>query len=100
MIFVPYCSGDFPLGTREIDYVRSRAKADDKPLTIRHGGAANLEAVLDWVYVNFRSPRVAFVTGADAGAVASPVVAERMARRYPPARAAQLGHGAGALHSA
>ena len=99
MVFVPYCTGDFHLGTREIDYVRAGAKADDKPLTIRHGGAANLEAVLDWVYVNFRSPRAVFVTGMDAGAPPSPVVAERMARRYPRARVAQLGDGAGALHS-
>lgn len=99
MVFVPYCTGDLHLGTREIDYVRAGAKEEDKPLTIRHGGAANLEAVLDWVYVNFRSPRVVFVAGVDAGSAPTPVVAERMARRYPRARVVQLGDGAGALHS-
>ena len=95
MIFVPYCTGDMLLGTREADY---EAKGGGT-FSVRHGGAANLEAVLDWVYVNLKAPRTVFVAGTDAGAVASPVVAEKVARHYPRARVVQLGEAAGALRS-
>lgn len=91
MVFIPYCTGDVHLGTREVEYELK----GDKTITVRHGGAANLEAVLDWVYTNIRNPRTVFVAGVSAGAVPSPVVAERMARRYPRARVVQLGDGAG-----
>ena len=92
MIFIPYCTGDVHLGTRQVDY---DVKGSDKDISVRHGGAANLEAVLDWVYTNVRSPRTVFVTGISAGAIPSPIVAEKVARHYPRARVVQLGDGAG-----
>ena len=96
MIFVPYCTGDVHLGTRQVDY---EVKGSDKTISVRHGGGANLEAVLDWVYTNIRNPRTMFVTGISAGAIPSPVVAEKVARHYPRARVVQLGDGAGGYHT-
>jgi hypothetical protein len=90
MVYVPYCTGDVHLGTRTVDYEKGQ-----KDFEVRHQGAVNLEAVLDWVYSNVRSPSVVFVAGASAGAVASPVVAAKVARRYSRARVVQLGDGAG-----
>ena len=90
MVYIPYCTGDLHLGTRTVDYERGQ-----KDFEVRHQGAVNLEAVLDWVYSNVKSPRLVFVAGVSAGAVPSPVVAAKMARRYPRARIVQLGDGAG-----
>ena len=98
MVFIPYCTGDVHLGTREVEYESPGAKK--RSFAVRHGGAANVEAVLDWVYVNVRSPRVVFVAGVSAGAIPSPVIAEKVARHYTRARVVQLGDGAGGYHAA
>jgi hypothetical protein len=90
MVYIPYCTGDVHLGTRTVDYERGQ-----KDFEVRHQGAVNLDAVLDWVYSNVKTPRVVFVTGVSAGAIPSPVIAARMARRYPRATVVQLGDGAG-----
>ena len=94
MVFIPYCTGDVHLGTRETEYANGK-----RTFLVRHGGAANLEAVLDWVYTNVRNPATVFVAGISAGAVASPVVAEKVARHYPRARIVQLGDAAGGYHA-
>ena len=99
MVFVSYCTGDAHLGSSDVEYVEPGAKDDAKTFHIRHGGAANLEAVLDWVFVNLKRPTTILVAGSDAGAVASPVVAARVARHYPRARVVQLGDGAGSYRS-
>lgn len=96
MIFVPYCTGDVHLGTREVEY---DVKGSEKTVSVRHGGGANLESVLDWVYTNIRNPRTVFVTGISVGAIPSPVVAAKVARHYPRARVVQLGDGAGGYHA-
>jgi hypothetical protein len=96
MVFIPSCTGDVHLGTRQVDY---EVKGSDKTISIRHGGGANLEAVLDWVFTNIRNPRTVFVAGVSTGAIASPVVAERVSRHYPRARIVQLGDGAGGYHT-
>ena len=94
MVYIPYCTGDVHLGTRTVDYERD-VKGTARNFAVRHQGAANVEAVLDWVYTNLRNPRVVFVTGVSAGAIPSPVIAEKVARHYPRARVVQLGDGAG-----
>ena len=99
MVFIPYCTGDVHLGTREVEYQSKDAKGAPRTFAVRHGGGANVEAVLDWVFTNLKSPRVVFVTGSSAGAVASPVIAAKVARHYPRARVVQLGDGAGGYHS-
>jgi len=90
MIYIPYCTGDLHLGTRTVDYEKGT-----RYFAVRHQGAANVEAVLDWVYSNVKNPRVVFVAGLSAGAVPSPVIAAKVARRYPRARVVQLGDAAG-----
>ena len=100
MVYIPYCTGDVHLGTREVEYESHDAKGATRAFAVRHGGAANVEAVLDWVYINLRSPRVVFVTGVSAGAIPSPVIAAKVARHYPRARVVQLGDGAGGYHAA
>ena len=99
IVFVNYCTADMHLGALEVTYDGSDSKvkgAKSRTFAIRHGGAANLEAVLDYFYRNVRAPGTIFVAGSNTGAVASPVVAARMARHYPRARVVQLGEGAGA----
>jgi hypothetical protein len=90
MIYIPYCTGDVHLGTRTVDYEKGT-----KNFAVRHEGATNLEAVLDWVYSNVKNPRLVFVTGVSAGAIPSPVIAAKVARHYPRARVVQLGDAAG-----
>ncbi|MEP7001067.1 MAG: pectin acetylesterase-family hydrolase [bacterium] len=99
MVFIPYCTGDVHLGTRLSEYQIPRAKGAPRTFAVRHGGAANIEAVLDWVYTNLKTPSVVFVAGVNAGAIPSPVIASRMARHYPRARVVQLGDGAGGYHA-
>jgi len=94
MIFVSYCTGDAHLGERTVEY-----ESKGRTFSIRHEGNANVESVLDWLYSNVRNPRTVFVAGMDAGAIASPIVAAKVARHYPRARVVQLGDGAGALRS-
>ena len=94
MVYVPYCTGDVHLGTRQTGY-----ESGTHSFAVRHGGAANTEAVLDWVYRNVRNPATVFVAGASAGAIVTPVVAEKVARHYPRARVVQLGDGAGGYHA-
>lgn len=99
IVFVPYCTGDLHLGSRQSEYEWHSPKNGDRNFLVRHGGAANIEAVLDWVFVNVRNPRTVFVAGMSTGAVASPVIAEKVARHYPRARVVQLGDGAGGYRS-
>jgi Pectinacetylesterase len=99
MVFIPYCTGDVHLGTRQVEYRVPRANGAPRTFAVRHGGAANVEAVLDWVYFNLKAPRVVFVTGVSAGAIPSPVIAAKVARHYPGASVVQLGDGAGGYHA-
>jgi hypothetical protein len=99
MVFVPYCTGDVHLGSRLVEYQTKTAGGTARTFSVRHGGAANTESVLDWVYDRYKNPGVVVVTGVDAGAIPSPVVAAKMARHYPSARVVQLGDGAGGYHA-
>jgi hypothetical protein len=100
MVFVPYCTADVHLGTRTVRYEsRGATDAPARSVAIRHQGAANAEAALDWTYEHL-DPRVVFVTGSSAGAIPSPVFAAKVARHYPRSRVVQLGDGAGGYHAA
>jgi hypothetical protein len=99
MVFVPYCTGDLHLGTRTKEYETRDGKGGTRSFAVRHEGAANVEAVLDWVYANVRSPRVVFVAGVSTGAISTPVIAAKIARHYPRARVVQLGDAAGGYHT-
>lgn len=101
MVFVPYCTGDLHLGTRTVDYQIRDAKASavKREFAVRHQGAENIDAVLDWVYSNVRTPQIVFITGSGTGALATPVIAEQVARHYPRARVVQLGDASGGIRS-
>ena len=45
-IFVPYCTQDIHLGTCTVNYTA----ASGATRTVRHNGARNTRAVMDWVY--------------------------------------------------
>ena len=96
MVFVPYCTGDLHLGARTVDY-ESRAGA--RTFSVRHAGAENVAAVLDWLYASVHAPRIVFVAGSSTGAVATPVIAAQVARHYPRARVVQLGDAMGGIRS-
>jgi hypothetical protein len=96
MVFVPYCTGDVHLGTREVTY-RDSLPGDVAPrdFVIRHHGARNVERAVAWLTAKWTAPDIVFVTGSSAGAIPSPVYAADLARHYPRARVVQLGDGAG-----
>ena len=96
MVFVPYCTADVHLGDRVTTYeVAATDSTEAHTVTIRHKGAVNARAVLDWTFANFRTPAAIFVTGSSAGAIPSPYYASIVADHYPEARTAQLGDAAG-----
>ena len=92
MVYVPYCTGDLHLGTRDVTYANN--------LVIRHRGRANVDAALGWVYRNVAAPETILVAGGSAGALPSPVFALEVARRYSDAHVVQIGDGAGAFRRA
>ncbi len=94
MVFVPSCTGDAHLGTRETEYEHAKGT-----FSVRHGGGANIEAMLDWVYTNLRRPAIVVVAGVNTGGIATPVVAEKVQRHYPRASVVQLADGSGGLRA-
>lgn len=94
MIFAPYCTGDFHLGARTIEYGDAT-----RAVKVRHAGFANVTAVLRHVEQRSQVPRTIVVSGASAGAVASPVIAAEAARRFPSTEVRQIGDGAAGLRT-
>jgi hypothetical protein len=100
VVFVPYCTGDVFLGARTVAYTIPRTSSTpERVFHIRHHGIANAEWVLNWVFARVPNPSVIFVAGGSAGAIATPLYASRVARRYPRARVVQLGDGSGGYRS-
>ena len=66
-VLVPYCTGDLHWGSADVTYTR----ADGTSFPLKHRGADNAKAVIDWVKTQFPSPETVFVTGTSAGAYAS-----------------------------
>jgi hypothetical protein len=94
-VFVPYCTGDAHLGNRVATY---EAPATDDhtshPFEIRHLGAVNSNAALDWTFERFFRPTSVFVSGSSAGSIPSPYYAMRLAEHFEHARISQLGDAA------
>jgi hypothetical protein len=95
VVLVPYCTGDVHLGARTVTYTSEDGRHAPRTFEVRHQGAANATAVVDWAFAHFDHPDLVFVTGSSAGAIASPLIASRSARRWPRARVVQLGDAAG-----
>ncbi|HRJ01731.1 MAG TPA: pectin acetylesterase-family hydrolase [Hyphomonas sp.] len=95
-VFVPYCTGDVHLGTKDVTYTTSAGGE----ITIHHRGKANVQSALDWVYANREAPSSIFVGGGSAGAIASAYYAGVVADHYPQADIVQHGDGAGGYRAA
>jgi hypothetical protein len=92
-VFVPYCTGDFFWGARDTEYVLDGPGLPPLTWTIRHRGADNLLAVLDWLQnhagdFGFRLSRVRDLTvaGSSAGAYGAAFALPYVAERAPRAR--------------
>jgi hypothetical protein len=95
-VFVPYCTGDFHLGTRRMIY--SAPAGDTRGgVSVNHAGYFNVRSVLDYLSTREPKARLIVVSGASAGAIASPVVAGEVARRFPNAAIRQIGDGVAAI---
>lgn len=90
-VFVPYCTGDSHLGSKDVTYSTSTGGE----ATIHHRGKTNVQAALDWLYANRPDAKRVFVAGGSAGAIASPYYAAVVADHYPAAQIVQLADGSG-----
>jgi hypothetical protein len=96
IVLTPYCTADVHLGVRNARF----ETADGKRLDVNHNGMANAQQAVSWLTSEYPKPRVVFVSGGSAGAIASPVYAAQLAQHYPAARVVQLGDGAGGYRTA
>jgi hypothetical protein len=96
LILAPYCTADVHLGVRTSRF----ESAAGQRLDVHYRGLANAQRAMDWMSEQYREARVLFVTGGSAGAIASPVFAAQLARRYPRAQVVQLGDSAGGYRTA
>jgi Pectinacetylesterase len=87
-VHIPYCTGDLHVGSRDVKYFHGKA------FTVKHRGAINSRAVLDWVYKNYPKAKQVFVTGCSAGGYGSLLWTPWIARHYQNARVSQLGDSA------
>ncbi len=93
-VFIPFCTGDVHWGSRDTTYTLPLGPGVSLPWTIRHRGADNLVAVLDWLKRNGRSNyrldlgrvRDLTVTGLSAGAYGTLVGFAYFAEETPRAR--------------
>ncbi len=89
MLFVPYCTGDIHWGAKDTTYYSDGVSKD--PKTIRHHGAANARAALNFLYAAVPSPEKVFVTGESAGGYGAALWAPYIRKQYAaPAQVYQL----------
>jgi len=87
IIYLPYCTGDVFLGTRQHAY------NDD--VVINHTGALNAIKGAEYLFENHPTVSQVLVTGSSAGGVPSPLIGGVVAEQYPEADIMALGDGAG-----
>ncbi|MCI0673338.1 MAG: pectinacetylesterase family protein [Myxococcaceae bacterium] len=93
-VLIPYCTADIHWG----DKVETYTDLFGTPLTVRHKGAVNARAVLDWVFRSFSRPDAILVTGCSAGAYGSILWAPYVQQHYRDVPVFQLGDsGAGVV---
>jgi len=91
-IYVPYCTGDLHLGSRDTIYQRF----NNEIFTIHHRGALNVKAVMTWMRANYAQASEISVAGCSAGAYASVIWTAYVAEAYKSAKIFQFGDsGAG-----
>ena len=72
-LILPYCTQDVHLGD-SVQYYDGEV--------VRHVGAHNVNAALEWVYANFRDLTHIFLTGCSAGGTAVPIAYDLLQRHY------------------
>ena len=85
-IVIPYCTGDIHWGAHDVAYTNENGQE----FTIRHRGAINAKAVLNWVKEHFSTPNRVLVTGCSAGAYGSIYWTPEVVKNYPQARVVQF----------
>ncbi|XXX78183.1 pectin acetylesterase-family hydrolase [Sorangium sp. So ce134] len=92
-VYIPYCTGDIHWGDNVATYGEGSGA-----VTVRHKGAVNVRAALDWVYANVPAPEKIFVTGCSAGAYGSIMWSAHLQEHYKGASVVQFGDsGAGII---
>jgi hypothetical protein len=92
-VYIPYCTGDIHWGDNVATYGEG-----SRSVTIRHKGAVNVRAALDWIYKNVPAPEKIFVTGCSAGAYGSIMWSAHLREHYKSASVVQFGDsGAGII---
>lgn len=92
-VIVPYCTGDIHWGNNSTLY-----GSGPSAFPIDHIGAVNTQAVLDWMYANFRAPEQVLVTGCSAGSYGSALWSAHVMDHWPDASVVQFGDsGAGVI---
>lgn len=95
-VIIPYCTGDIHWGNNSTLY-----GSGSNSFPIDHIGAVNTQAVLDWMFANFRAPEQVLVTGCSAGSYGSALWAAHVMDHWPDADVVQFGDsGAGVITEA
>ncbi len=90
IVYVDYCTGDMHTGNNEQGYT-----FNDTWFDVKHKGAVNASAALNWVYSNITAVDSVFVAGCSAGAVGAAYWSADIAAHYPGRRVALLGNSGG-----
>jgi hypothetical protein len=92
-VYIPYCTGDLHWGNNIWTY-----GSGDDAYDLRHMGAVNAAAVIDWVYDNVPAPERVFITGCSAGSYGSIAWTPHIMEHYGDATVVQMGDcGAGVI---
>ncbi len=92
-VMVPYCTGDVHWGDADVRY-----GPGDDAFVIRHRGAVNARAALDFTYRAMPRPERVVVTGCSAGAYGSALWSAHIGEHYDGVPMVQLGDsGAGII---
>ena len=92
IVFVSYCTGDYHLGTKAVDYAGG---------TVQHKGYVDATAALNWTFATYKRPTDIVVAGCSAGAIGSIYYAPTVARHYRSAHLTQFGDaGVGVINPA
>ena len=86
-VLIPYCTGDVHWGDADVVY----GEGQPNEVTIRHRGAVNARAVLDWMEIQYPSLDQVFLTGCSAGAYGSILWAPHIAEMFPQVDIVQMG---------
>ncbi|MCX6109891.1 MAG: pectin acetylesterase-family hydrolase [Proteobacteria bacterium] len=85
-VFIPYCTGDLHWGHIDKTYQSPRGYK----YQIRHRGAVNVQAVMDWSKKNLSAAKRVFVSGCSAGGYASVFYTPLVQESFPGAELDQF----------